>query len=110
MALFAKRFRSVQTVHGFRKHALGGRMCSRRKLRVSLLDELHKNVEVHPVHVPAAQLVRTISAAGQLLLPVLDDAADDIDNLVVDSNHHVHTVSRRADDYGHQRRLRRLRT
>jgi len=84
-------------------------MVSKLKIVCSRLDELHKNVEVHPVHVSAAELIRTIPTAGQLLLPVPDDAADDIDNLVVDSHHHFDTVNRRADNYRHQRRLRRLR-
>lgn len=77
---------------------------------LSVLDELHKNVQVQPVDVPAAEFIRTIPATGQLLLPVPDDAADDIDHLVVDSHHHVDTAHRRADHHCHQRRLRRLRT
>lgn len=76
----------------------------------SILDELHKNVQVQPVDVSAAEFIRTISATGQLLLSVPDDAADDIDHLVVDSHHHVDTAYRRADHHCHQRRLRRLRT
>lgn len=75
-----------------------------------LLDELHKNVQVHTVDVSAAESIRTVSATGQLLLPVPDDAADDIDHLVVDPHHHVDTADRRADHHCHQRCLRRLRT
>lgn len=73
------------------------------------LDELHQNVEVHPVHVPTAQLIRAIPAASQLLFPVPNDAADDIDNIVVDSYHHLDTIDRGADNYCHQGRIRRLR-
>lgn len=71
-------------------------------------DELHKNIEVHPVDVSTAEFVRTVSTAGQFLLPVPDDAADDIGYIVIDSYYYIDTVSWRADDYCHQRCLRRL--
>lgn len=74
------------------------------------LDELHKNIEVFPIDVPAAEFVRTISAAGQFLLSVSHDAADDIDNFIIDPHHYFDTVSRCVNNHCHQRRLRRLRT
>lgn len=71
-------------------------------------DKLYKNIKVLPVNFPAAESLRTISAASQFLLPVSYDAADDIDNFIVNSNYHVDTISWRANYNCHQRCLRRL--
>lgn len=72
------------------------------------LDELHKNIEVLSIDVFAAEFIRTISAASQFLLPVPYDAADDINNLIVDAHHHFDTISRCSNNHCHQRCLRRL--
>lgn len=72
------------------------------------LDKLHKNIEVHFVDVSATEFIRTISAASQFLLPMPNDAADDIDYIIIDTYHHFDTTDRRANNHCHQRRLRRL--
>lgn len=79
-------------------------------LNMILSDELHKNIEVHPANVLAIEFIRTIPTASQFLLLVSHDAADDIDNLVVDTHHDFDSVGRRANDHCHQRCVRRLRT
>lgn len=72
------------------------------------LDKLHKNIEVHVVDVPATEFIRTISTTSQFLLPVPNDAANDIDYIIIDTHHYFDTTDRRVNNICHQRRLRRL--
>jgi len=72
------------------------------------LDKLHKNIEVQLVDVSASEFIRTISEASQFLLPVLNDATDDFDYIIIDTHYHFDTTGWSANDQCHQRRLRRL--
>ncbi|KAE9539806.1 hypothetical protein AGLY_005058 [Aphis glycines] len=75
---------------------------------VQLCHKLHKNIEVHLVDVPATEFIRTISTTSQFLLPVPNDAANDIDYIIIDTHHYFDTTDRRVNNICHQRRLRRL--
>lgn len=73
-----------------------------------MTEQLHQNVQIFGSDVPAAQLVRAISKARQLLLPVPAGATTDTRNILTDPRNHSDTPHRGAHPHCRQRCLRRL--